>query len=105
MTLTVNRAKPSSQELQDVFSEHVSCDTLALCVGLRGYAALEKTTGCSVKNVLTEQNHSFFNLNTVNSFHSFIKRSELTISVYTSGFSSAGRYCAFRRADPISCFL
>ena len=74
MALTVNRAKPSSQELQDVFSEHVSCDTLALCDGLRGYATLEKTTGCSVKNVLTEQNHSFFNLNTVNSFHSFIKR-------------------------------
>ena len=74
MALTVNRAKPSSQELQDVFSEHVSCDTLALCDGLRGYATLEKATGCSVKNVLTEQNHSFFNLNTVNSFHSFIKR-------------------------------
>ena len=74
MALTVNRAKPSSQELQDLFSDHVSCDTLALCDGLRGYAVLEKSTGCSVKNVLTEQNHNFFNLNIVNSIHSFIKR-------------------------------
>ena len=74
IAMTVNRAKPSAQELQDVFSGHISSDTLALCDGLRGYAILEKVTGCSVKSVLNEQNHNFFNLNTVNSFHSFIKR-------------------------------
>ena len=73
MAETVNRAKPSSRELQDVFSGHISENTLVLCDGLKSYLALEGSTGCSVKDVNTEKGGGFYNLNTVNGFHSFIK--------------------------------
>jgi len=71
---TVNRARPASQELQEVFCGHISEDTLVLCDGLKSYKALEATTGCIVKDVTKETGSGFYNLNTVNSFHSFIKR-------------------------------
>ena len=71
---TVNRAKPTSQELQEVFSGQIYEDTLVLCDGLKSYKALEVTTGCIVKDVTKETGSGFYNLNTVNSFHSFIKR-------------------------------
>ena len=71
---TVNRAKPSSQELQEVFSGHISEDTLVLCDGLKSYKALEVAEGCIVKDVTKETGTGFYNLNTVNAFHSFIKR-------------------------------
>lgn len=71
---TVNRAKPSSQELQEIFSGHVCEGTLVLCDGLKSYKALEVTAGCIVKDVTKETGTSFYNLNTVNAFHSFIKK-------------------------------
>ena len=71
---TVNRAKPTSQELQEFFSGHISKNTLVLCDGLKSYKALEVTAGCIVKDVTKETGSGFYNLNTVNSFHSFIKR-------------------------------
>ena len=74
MAMTVNRAKPSSREIQDVFVGHLSETALALCDGHRSYAKLGKAVGCSVKIVDAEDNHKFFHLNTVNSFHSFIKK-------------------------------
>ena len=74
LAMTVNRAKPSANELKDVFTGHITEGALALCDGLRGYKRLEETTNCSVKSVLDEENHKFFHLNTVNSFHSFIKK-------------------------------
>lgn len=73
MAGTVNRAKPSSKELQTVFDGHISEDTLVLCDGLKSYIALKESTGCTVKDVNTEGNGKFYNLNTVNNFHSFIK--------------------------------
>lgn len=44
--------------------------------GLKSYHGLPAATGCTVKNCheLTEEEKGFFNLNTVNGFHSFIKR-------------------------------
>ena len=71
---TVNRAKPSSQELQEVFKGHISEGTLVLCDGLKSYNALEASAGCIVKDVPKETGTGFYNLNTVNAFHSFIKR-------------------------------
>lgn len=71
---TINRAKPSSEELGELFSDHISAGTLVLCDGLRSYSILEDLTGCSVKDVNAEEGKSFYNLNSVNSFHSFIKK-------------------------------
>ena len=71
---TVNRAKPSCEELEAVFDGHISNETLVLCDGLRGYSSLEGSTGCVVKNVNLEKQGSFYHLNNVNSFHSFIKQ-------------------------------
>lgn len=73
MAETVNRAKPSSEELQAVFGGHLEENVLILCDGLKSYRSLEKTAACCVKNVNHETEKSFFNLNTVNAFHSFIK--------------------------------
>lgn len=71
---TLNRAKPSSQELQSVFGGHISEGILVLCDGLRSYQSLEETAGCTVKDVNSESGTAFYNLNTVNAFHSFIKK-------------------------------
>lgn len=70
---SINRAKPSSRELGKMFKGHIKEGTLVLCDGLKSYLALEKDTGCSVKDVTKERSGKFFNLNTVNNFHSFIK--------------------------------
>lgn len=70
---TVNRAKPSSAELPSVFDGHISEDALVLCDGLRSCLALEGSSGCSVKDISTSEKGKFYNLNTVNNFHSFIK--------------------------------
>lgn len=70
---TVNRAKPSIDELKEVFENHIASGSLLLVDGLRGYDSLESFTECSVKNVNTEGNKTMYNLNVVNNFHSFIK--------------------------------
>lgn len=73
---TVNRAKPDAEELAGVFSDHIAQDSLVLCDGLKSYHGLAVATGCTVKDChgATEEEKGFFNLNTVNGFHSFIKR-------------------------------
>lgn len=72
---TANRAKPDAGELTGLFAEHIARGTLVLCDGLKSYHSLPAATGCTVKDChgLTEEERSFFNLNTVNGFHSFIK--------------------------------
>lgn len=73
---TVNRAKPDAKELAGLFADHIAQGALVLCDGLKSYQGLPAVTGCTVKDCheLTEEEKSFFNLNTVNGFHSFIKR-------------------------------
>lgn len=70
--LSANRAKPDAQELSTVFKGHISQDALALCDGLRSYSVLP----CTVEDCshIDAGQKKFFNLNTVNSFHSMIKR-------------------------------
>ena len=70
----VNRAKPSSDELRNIFRGRIAEGTLALTDGLRSYHVLEALSDCAVVNVNKEQNKRFFHLNTVNRLHSFIKQ-------------------------------
>lgn len=76
MAATVNRAKPSTKELLTIFEGHIADGTLALCDGLRSYHALPGIADCIVKdcNDPDAEDTCFYNLNTVNGFHSFIKQ-------------------------------
>ena len=109
MAMTINRAKPSSQEIQDVFAGHISEDALALCDGLRSYAKLGDAVGCSIKNVDLEDNHKFFNLNTVNSFHSFIKRTYVfyrgVATKYLNRYNALFSFAFRRSADSVTNLL
>lgn len=73
---TVNRAKPSAVELISIFENHIADGTLALCDGLRSYHALPGIADCIVEdcNSRDKKASGFYNLNTVNGFHSFIKQ-------------------------------
>lgn len=105
---TVNRAKPSGDELCDIFRGHIAEGTVALTDGLRSYHALESLANCAVMDVTKEENKRFFNLNTANSLHSFIKdiykhfRGVATkyINRYNALFSLAFR-CAEKLADKL----
>ena len=72
---TVNRAKPSTAEPKEEFDSHIDSGTLILCDGLREYHSLNLLTDCAVADVHSEEftQQSFYNLNTVNRFHHFIK--------------------------------
>ena len=70
---TVNRAKPSSDELKDVFRGHIAENTMILTDGLRSYHVLETLAKCTVVDINQEGGRGVFNLNTVNSLHSYIK--------------------------------
>ena len=70
---TVNRAKPSGRELCGKFGTYIAEDTPVLTDGLRSYKSLEAATGCTVVNVNTEKGKKVFNINVVNSLHSYIK--------------------------------
>ena len=71
---TVNRAKPSSQEVASVFGGHIADDTLLLTDGLRSYNILKGLSSCTVVTADEKSDDPVINLNTVNSLHSFIKR-------------------------------
>ena len=70
---TINRAKPDSEELKALFEGHIADGSLILCDGLRSYNILPTIANCTVSNC-NDLSGEFYNLNTVNGFHSFIKR-------------------------------
>ena len=76
LAATANRAKPSARELLSIFEGHIADGTLALCDGLRSYHAFPGIADCTVKdcNGPEMEGSCFYNLNTVNGFHSFIKK-------------------------------
>lgn len=76
LAATVNRAKPSAGELTRIFEGHIADGTLALCDGLRSYHAFPGIAGCTVRDCVNKEGDDahFFHLNTVNGFHSFIKK-------------------------------
>lgn len=103
---TVNRAKPSAKELIDIFEDHIADGTLALCDGLRSYHAFPGIAECTVKdcNDQNGEDSCFYNLNTVNGFHSFIKQRYVFYRGVASKYIS--RYnalfgAAYRKAENI----
>lgn len=109
---TVNRAKPSSDELEAVFNGHITENTLILTDGLRSYNVLETLSGCTVVDVNHEECRGIFHLNTVNSLHSYIKGiyihyrgvASKYINRYNALFSIAFR-CANNMADALFAAL
>ena len=106
LAVTVNRAKPSAKELISVFEGHIADGTLALYDGLRSYHALPGIADCTVNDCSNrnKEDSCFYNLNTVNGFHSFIKQRY----VFYSGVASKyiNRYnalfsTAYRNAENI----
>lgn len=73
--LTVNRAKPSVKELTDAFNGHIASGTMLLTDGLKGYESLAKQYECDLRVINPDEKEkgSFWHLNNINRFHSFIK--------------------------------
>jgi len=69
-TKTANRAVPSKTEVEEIFDGRIGPETLILCDGAKGIGSLSKVA--EVSNVKNEAG-SFYHINTVNGFHSFIK--------------------------------
>ena len=72
ISIAVNRATASKEDINRVFEERVSNNTVILSDGAKGYGILEETGKCTVLNVKDGED-SFININTVNGYHSFIK--------------------------------
>jgi hypothetical protein len=68
---TVNRDKPSKEELAGIFAESIVSGTLALTDGLRSYNVFEDLGSCQVVET-TKEEGSIYNLNTVNGLHSYM---------------------------------
>lgn len=66
------RARPSTKDVVDIYTGHVKRGALFLTDGMNADPKLGKALGLSIMNVKKETG-SFFNLNTVNNLHSFIK--------------------------------
>jgi transposase-like protein len=69
-TRSANRALPSKTEVEEIFDGHIGAETLILCDGAKGIGSLSKVA--DVSNVKNEEG-SFYHINTVNGYHSFIK--------------------------------
>ena len=75
---TVTRATPGKDDIVSVFGERVGQDALVLCDGAKSYSVLGERCECAVVDVLEETDSEkggkgFYNINTANSFHSYIK--------------------------------
>lgn len=70
LSMAVNRAKAGSADISRVLGERVSSKTLILSDGAKSYGVLGEK--CTVQNAEQEEG-SFFHINTVNGYHSFIK--------------------------------
>jgi len=68
----VGRATPDKEDIKNAFSNRIGKGSLILCDGAKSYDVLRGETGCEVVNASNEED-SFFNINSVNSFHAFIK--------------------------------
>ena len=99
LSLTVNRATAKKDDIEQVFGERVNNNTVILSDGAKSYGVLEENGCCSVLNASEDNTDSFYNINTVNSFHSFIKERNRRargfatkyLNRYNSLFSSAFR--------------
>ena len=75
---TVNRAKPDTSELQQVYSDHIEDGTLLLCDGLKSYGSLKNVADCTVMDINTadKTEGSFYNLNTVTESYTHLRSHE-----------------------------
>ena len=73
---SVTRATPGKDDVIAVFGNHIGQEALILCDGAKSYAALGETGDYPVQNVCADGSKAgkgFYNINTSNSFHGFIK--------------------------------
>jgi transposase-like protein len=71
---TKNRATSRKEDTIDIFNGHIGDEALILCDGANNYNGFGEHFGCAVMNVnVGEGEKGFSNINTANSFHSFIK--------------------------------
>jgi len=76
LAMSVNRATAGSEDIQRVFGDRIDGKTIIIADGSKGYGVLEEAGRCAVLNAKEATEHgagSFYNINTVNSYHSFIK--------------------------------
>ena len=72
VSAAVNRATAGKEDINQIFASRVSSQTLIVSDGAKSYGTLKENGKCEVLNA-SEEEDSFFNINTVNSYHSFIK--------------------------------
>ena len=72
VAVAVNRGTAGKDDINQVFGDRVDNETMILSDGAKAYIILEKSGKCAVLNASNEKDN-FFNINTVNNFHSFIK--------------------------------
>ena len=70
ISMAVNRAKAGSDDISRVLGERVSSETLILSDGTKSYGIFGEK--CTVQNA-NQKKDSLFHINTVNSYHRFIK--------------------------------
>ena len=75
---SVTRSVPGKDDVISVFGGSIKPDSIIMYDGLKSYIALGKECQCPVKDVFDEQaikedEKGFYNINTVNGFHSLIK--------------------------------
>ena len=69
----VNRATAGKDDIDQVFGERVSGKTILLSDGATGYDVLGESKKCTVMHATEDNASAFFNINTVNRYHSLIK--------------------------------
>ena len=70
----VNRAKPSSEDLENALAEHIAERSLLLCDGATSYNYLAEKTNCEKISLVGHESYNkVYHLNTVNSLHSRFK--------------------------------
>jgi transposase-like protein len=72
LPVAVNRATAGKDGIKQVFDERVGNKTVIISDGAKGYGILAESGTCTVLNA-NRDSGSFLNINTVNSYHSFIK--------------------------------
>lgn len=85
VSMAVNRAEAGKDDINRVFAERVSGKTVILSDGAKGYDILDKTGKCKVFNA-NKDDGSFFNINTVNGYHSFIKEKNRNARGYATKY-------------------
>jgi transposase-like protein len=70
---TVNRATAGSADIESVFGNRIRGKTVLLTDEAKGYKVLNNGSTCGVLPINKENTDEFFNINTVNNFHSSLK--------------------------------